>query len=738
MIEPARYEDLGLLARGSTSEVRRVRDRVLNRTLALKILRAELIRDADGVARFVEEARRTAALQHPAVIPIHDFGVGEDGRAWYTMDEVRGRSFADLLASGDRDAPTRIQQNLAVLRRVADALGFAHANGIVHGGLEPADILIGQHGEVLVLDWSVGTGAAGVDADVRALGWCMAQVLVGGIPHDRALDALRDATVRRVPGVPSPLASLCLAAIEAPGGPADGAELSDALAAWLEGAQRRERAADMTREALDVAAGAPRLLARAAELEARGEASLRAIPRWRPEEEKHAAWRLLDEARDLRRSVRLTDVEVDQRLHAAVQVAPDAEETRFALADRYRQRLRHAEESGEDHRVSGLLATIRAHASALPPASPRRASLERTLAGTGAFTLHTDPSGATVEVFRYVQQNRRLVEERVGPTLRTPVLEETLPMGSYLAIVSHPGRAVVRYPFRVTREGHWDGVAPGETAPTPIRLPPEGWLGAGEIYVPAGWFVAGGDPEVFSLPRQHVWLDAFVMMKHHVTHREYLAYLNDLVASGRVDEAHRHAPATFNLEPGAHREPFYGFDGRRFTLPDDPVQWPGDGPVNMVRWLDANAYLDWLAERTGRPWRLPAELEFEKAARGVDGRWFPWGDHWDATRCLNKNGQRGTPVPAPVDTYPLDVGPTGVRGLAGNTNQACIDDFEAGPVVEGGRGVITGDRGGLGLRSSRGGSYASNPQGCRSAARSAISWEMAQRNAGFRGVFPME
>ena len=92
--------------------------------------------------------------------------------------------------------------------------------------------------------------------------------------------------------------------------------------------------------------------------------------------------------------------------------------------------------------------------------------------GDGALTLVTDPPGAEVDVLRYVERDRRLVPElwrTLGPT---PIVEETLPMGSYLLLLRAPGRVPVRYPVHIERAAHRDGVRPGGNDPWPIALPP--------------------------------------------------------------------------------------------------------------------------------------------------------------------------------------------------------------------------------------------------------------------------
>lgn len=120
-----------------------------------------------------------------------------------------------------------------------------------------------------------------------------------------------------------------------------------------------------------------------------------------------------------------------------------------------------------------------------------------------------------------------------------------------------------------------------------------------------------------------------------------------------------------------------------FTL---PAGRPPEHPVVLVDWHAASAYARWLAERTGRPYRLPSELEREKAARGADGRRAPWGNHMDATFSCVLESHRGPPEVLAVDTFPVDESPYGVRGLAGNVRDWCLDVWKLdGPRVEAGR-----------------------------------------------------
>ncbi|MFT5684530.1 MAG: hypothetical protein ACI8RZ_005471 [Myxococcota bacterium] len=106
-----RYEMLGPIATGGMGEVVRVRDRKLNRSLAMKVIRSDLSQHPGIVSRFLEEAQCVAQLQHPGIVPIYDFGETRDGRMWFTMREILGQTMSTTirthhtLARPDRHCP---------------------------------------------------------------------------------------------------------------------------------------------------------------------------------------------------------------------------------------------------------------------------------------------------------------------------------------------------------------------------------------------------------------------------------------------------------------------------------------------------------------------------------------------------------------------------------------------------------------------------------------------------------
>lgn len=145
-----RYERIELVAAGGMGEVWRVLDRDLGRELAQKQLKTRS-RDPRLLRRFLAEAKLTARLEHPGIVPVHDSGIDEDGRVWFTMPLVRGENLARILKPNREFLP----EVLEALLKACDAVAYAHARGVVHRDIKPGNILLGPFGEVYVVDWGL-------------------------------------------------------------------------------------------------------------------------------------------------------------------------------------------------------------------------------------------------------------------------------------------------------------------------------------------------------------------------------------------------------------------------------------------------------------------------------------------------------------------------------------------------------------------------------------------------------
>ncbi|MBK8232800.1 MAG: serine/threonine protein kinase [Candidatus Eisenbacteria bacterium] len=151
-----KYRLRSLLSRGGMGAVYLVDDLELERTVALKLL-ALPDPTPEDLARLTQEARILAQLEHPGIVPIHDVGSLADGRLYYVMKWVRGVRL-------DARMPVSLEEAVSIVERLCEAVAFAHAHGVIHRDLKPENVMVGEFGEVLVLDWGVAKVRPQVDA----------------------------------------------------------------------------------------------------------------------------------------------------------------------------------------------------------------------------------------------------------------------------------------------------------------------------------------------------------------------------------------------------------------------------------------------------------------------------------------------------------------------------------------------------------------------------------------------
>lgn len=164
-----RYKVVSEIARGGMGAVLEVHDSDLDRRVAMKVLLRDTRRresdsgspmDTGPVNRFIGEAQLTGNLEHPNIVPVHELGLDSQGRVYFTMKRVKGRSLRqvmDKLRQGHAAtlAEFSLGRLLSILLKVCDAIDFAHSRGIIHRDLKPENIMVGQFGEVLVMDWGL-------------------------------------------------------------------------------------------------------------------------------------------------------------------------------------------------------------------------------------------------------------------------------------------------------------------------------------------------------------------------------------------------------------------------------------------------------------------------------------------------------------------------------------------------------------------------------------------------------
>jgi serine/threonine-protein kinase len=159
----------GEIARGGMGVIVKAFDRDLTRDVALKVLRDELTGEARCVRRFFEEARITARLDHPGIVPVHQVGLDPQGRPYFAMRLVRGRDLGRIISLANANANGWSQTRaLSVILKVCEAMAYAHDKGVIHRDLKPSNVMVGEFGEVYVMDWGLARAIGGQDAhDLR-------------------------------------------------------------------------------------------------------------------------------------------------------------------------------------------------------------------------------------------------------------------------------------------------------------------------------------------------------------------------------------------------------------------------------------------------------------------------------------------------------------------------------------------------------------------------------------------
>ncbi len=755
---PVRYDVGDLIGHGAQGLVYRAVDRDLSRAVAMKVLRPELAKSAHQLEQFQAEARRTASLAHAGIPAVHELGRTSTGEPYFTMRLVTGRTLHDALndlREGDAGAAARytLTKLVQILQRVANTLEYAHERGLVHRDLKPGNIALSEHDEVLVLDWGLSkrvtsgpddtvaamTGHPGRTVhgqvkgtplymspeqargevtqieprtDVFALGAILYEILSLSPPYGGKTtpEVVREARrgkivppAERAPAgrdVPKALAETAMRALAKDPGQrqASAVAFADELQAWLDGSRerdaRRREADGLLRLALQVARRSEEYRGRAAAAEAEAARLRLELAPWAAADAKAALWAHEDAAVAARAKSAEADARAVELAVQALAHVPGDATGRELLARTHLRWYREALERNDPVSSAMHLKMARYYNDGW---------LDAALREEARLSVAAESEGAVVTLYRCAEQARRLVaSEQVG-TLTAPAVWESLPPGRYVAMVRHAGGGTAPLPILLRAGANRTFVMPD-----PVFDPPP----PGFLVVPAGPFLTGAGP---ALTDVHV--DTFWIARTPVLLTEYALWLDELFEEDR-DAPSAHIPWLPTHGALLHRA------GDRFVfcpgapMAERPLKPHEDLPVVGVSRASARSYAQWVGERLGRSGDLPTELQWEKAARGPDGRLYPWGDRFDPTFCSMANSTQEAAELRPACAFPADMSPYGVRDMAGNTREWTRDDDPGDP-----RAAI-----------ARGGGWSSSESECRVTSRWVLDPSTQSASIGFRIV----
>ena len=240
------------------------------------------------------------------------------------------------------------------------------------------------------------------------------------------------------------------------------------------------------------------------------------------------------------------------------------------------------------------------------------------------------------------------------------------------------------------------------------------------VMVEAGEFIRGSESEEAQdreKPERKIYLDEFLIGKYPVTNREY----KEFVEAGGYENEESWTPEGWQWrEKGKKNEPLYRHDRK----------WNGANfPVVGVSWYEACAYAKWLSIETGKEYRLPTEAEWEKAARGVDGRIYPWSGDFDKDKC--NCWELGLGRTSPVGIFPGGASPYGCVDMSGNVWEWCSDWFDEKYYKKSPGNNPKGPDSGSG-RVLRGGSWRNGAGVCRASYRDYVGPGVRVLDLGFR------
>jgi len=772
-----RYTHIKTIGLGGVGAVLSAYEPELNREVAIKILRPAFRSSPDSLKRFFREARATAHIEHPNIVPVHQLGVFSDNGVFFSMKKVTGRDLRSVirkLSEGNKEFLKKYtkRQLLQIFVAIGNGVAYAHSKGVLHRDLKPANVMLGDYGEVMVMDWGLvkyhkekddsreewhvaldpdfsnighnedmdtiqgsvsGTPAymapeqAGghneeVDeqTDIYSLGAILYSILTwqtapfeSPMTTNQVLNAVIVGSFKR-PRKRTPkrkisreLEAVCLKAMSRKKKNRyknadlmvrdikdylEGYSVSSYRATWVRRFFKTIRRRPLIPSAAIVAfftfLGVIGILHfenknRLSNLKSFAEYSIeqgdgyhlsasKAYQKLQEEYNKPDGETSYKSINKLFADFNRHKLEFNSNYNVAAQFLFQAEdlggknpEINKELLKVLKKQLNFSLLTGNYEETKGLVRQLRLrrHSVFGEIISSDKKIFEQIkliIRDQGVVKITSVPSGIKVHYETLNDDGSGKSKKEKVYLGKTPI-ETKLETGSYLLFPEHKKINKIKYPIQVLL---------GRVNPVKISIPAE--IPNGMCYIPEGYFYAGARKELSRMPR--VFLPSFFIACGEVTIGQYLEFWKSLKSP--LDKRHYEA-----------RYIFSNGDFKYIKVWDKNGKlhkgFEKNMPVAGITGQAAEAYCTWLSKKLGVPVRLPTNLEWEKAARGVDGRMFVWGNTHSITKALcwdNKAGRKKYPITAPACSFPEDSSIYGVHDLVGNVREFTTEKVNGGNV----------------------------------------------------------